>query len=78
VNANDIFDLFKYMSQSPIGRETVWDYIRENYDNLYNKYGADDTRLGDLLINCVTSFENEFMFSEVNSFSFIKSYSCIN
>ena len=68
VNPDDIFDLLKYISQSPIGRETVWDYIRENYDDLYDKYGEDDTRLGDLLISCVSSFENEFMFAEVFNF----------
>lgn len=66
IESFDLFDLFKYMSQQPIGREIAWDYLRFNYINLISEYGEDDPRIGDLLINIASSFENEFMFFEVN------------
>ena len=68
INSLDIFDLFKYMCAQPLGREITWDYFRNNYLDLIKKYGADDPRLGDLLIDIASSFENEYMFYEVNYF----------
>ena len=67
INSLDVFDLFKYMSEQPLGREIVWDYFRNNYYDIIKQYGEDDPRLGDLLIDITSSFENEFMFYEVNN-----------
>jgi hypothetical protein len=68
INSLDIFDLFKYMCAQPLGREITWDYFRNNYYDLLKEYGQDDPRLGDLLINIASSFENEYMFYEVSNF----------
>lgn len=56
------------MSAQPIGREIAWDYVRNNFNDIENEYGLDDPRLGHLLIDIASSFENEFMFYEVQKF----------
>jgi len=66
----DVFDLFKYLSAQPIGREIAWDYVRNNFNDIENEYGLDDPRLGHLLIDIASSFENEFMFYELLEFIF--------
>ena len=68
INSLDIFDLFKYMCAQPLGREITGDYFRNTYYDLLKEYGQDDPRLGDLLINIASSFENEYMFYEVSNF----------
>lgn len=62
--------MFKYLSAQPIGREIAWDYVRNNFNDIENEYGLDDPRLGHLLIDIASSFENEFMFYEVRKFLF--------
>lgn len=66
IESYEIFDLFKHMSQKPVGREIAWDFLRFNYSDLINEYGEDDPRIGNLILDIAQSFENEFMFSEVS------------
>jgi hypothetical protein len=63
----DFFEACKLLAQNPTGREIIWDYFRINYEAIFERYGEEDPRVGQLLIDIVTSFENEFLFYEVNS-----------
>lgn len=72
INSLDLFDLLKYLSNQPVGREMAWDYLRTNFNDLIEQFGEDDPRLGQLLLDIISSFENEFMFNEV-LFSKVKS-----
>jgi len=65
INSLDTFDLLKYLSVHTLGRELAWDYLRANYRSLVNKYGKDDFRLGQLLLDITETFEDEYMFYEV-------------
>ena len=56
------------MSQNPLGREIIWDYIRINYGELEAEFGLEDPRLGHMLIDIASTFENEFLFYEVIRF----------
>jgi glutamyl aminopeptidase len=64
----DFFQTVKFLSKNTIGREIVWDFIRINYNDLLDKYGLDDPRLGQMLIDITFSFETEYLFNEVNIF----------
>ena len=66
INSLDIFDGLKYISKQPVGREIAWGFLRSNYKNLVNKYGKDDPRLGQLVLDISSSFEDEFMFIQVS------------
>jgi hypothetical protein len=65
LNRVDFFEAMKLVSQSPVGREIVWDYFRINFDEILEAFGEDDPRIGQLLLDICSSFENEFMFYEV-------------
>jgi len=65
INSYELFDLLKYISKQPIGREIIWNFFRTSYSDLVADFGTDDTRLGQLLIDISQSFEDEFMFYEV-------------
>jgi hypothetical protein len=67
LNRVDFFEACKLLAQNPTGREIIWDYFRINYEAIFERYGEEDPRIGQLLIDIVTSFENEFLFYEVNS-----------
>lgn len=36
IKRQDYFAMIGYMSQHPIGRETVWTFYKEKYDELVN------------------------------------------
>lgn len=61
------------MSENPLGREIVWDYIRINFKDISDEYGEDDPRLGRMLLDVVKTFENEFLFYELLEFVFFTS-----
>jgi len=64
------FEACKLLAQNPTGREIIWDYFRINYEAIFERYGEEDPRVGQLLIDIVTSFENEFLFYELLEFVF--------
>ena len=71
LNFVNFFDSIKFLSRNTLGRELAWDYFRLNYQNLLEKFGYDDPRLGQALIDISSTFENEFLFFEVsNIFNF--------
>ena len=61
----DFFQTVKFLSKNTIGREIVWDFVRINYNDLLDKYGLDDPRLGQMLIDITFSFETGYLFNEV-------------
>lgn len=65
INSLDKFDLLKFLSMHPLGRELAWDFLRTNYRKLLAVYGKDDFRLGQLLLDISETFEDEYMFFEV-------------
>jgi len=61
----DIFDAMRLLAKNPTGREIVWDYFRINFGDILDEFGLEDPRIGQLLLDITSSFENEFMFFEV-------------
>ena len=70
LNMVDFFITFRWMAQNPLGREIAWDEMRINFDSIEAFYGEDDARIGQLLLDICSSFENEFMFYELLEFVF--------
>ncbi len=61
----DFVDAVNYFAKNPLGRELVWNYYRANYDSLVDEYSLDSPILGQLLLEIVKSFEDEYLFFEV-------------
>jgi aminopeptidase N len=70
LNRVDFFETLKMLSVNPTGREIIWDYFRINFGDILNFYGEEDPRIGTLLVDIVSSFENEFLFYELLEFVF--------
>lgn len=51
-----------------MGRHIAWSYYRSNYNELLYEYGADDPRLGVMLLDISDSFETIYLFSELLQF----------
>lgn len=62
----DTFDAMRLLAKNPTGREIVWDYFRINFGDILDEFGLEDPRIGQLLLDITSSFENEFMFYEVS------------
>jgi hypothetical protein len=56
------------LSKNPLGREICWDYIRANFAQIAEEFGLDDPDIGQMFIDVVSTFEDEFLFYEVSSF----------
>lgn len=65
MNNLDIFTAIEQLAQHPLGRETAWDWIRINDDQIRARYGKDDPRIGKMLLDISRTFENEFLYAEV-------------
>jgi hypothetical protein len=62
----DFFDAIKLLSKNPLGREITWDFIRANFESLVEEFGIEEPRLGQMVIDVCSTFENDFMLNEVN------------
>lgn len=69
----DFFKIASILTQKPLGREMVWDKYRMEFNDLIEKYGQDDPRMGWILVEVSESFETEFLFYELLSFVFFTS-----
>ena len=65
-NILGFFDEVSLLSRNPLGRELAWDYLRINYNSILETYGEEEPRIGRILIDIVRTFENEFLYDEVN------------
>ena len=61
----DFFELLRLLAENPSGRELIWDWFRIQFEGIFNYFGEEDPRIGQLLIDITRSFENEFLFYEV-------------
>lgn len=61
----DFFEAMADLGRNPLGREIAWDYMRMNYPALEKQFGEDDPRLGQMLIDVTSTFENEFLYEEL-------------
>jgi glutamyl aminopeptidase len=60
----DFFEAIGLMSKNPIGRDLAWNYVRENYADILGEYGLEDTRVGRMLLDITSSFQDEFSYEQ--------------
>jgi hypothetical protein len=65
-NKLDLFAQASLLSKNPLGRKITWDKFREDFQGIESKYGQNDPRLAQVLIEIFSSFENEFLYQEVS------------
>ena len=70
IKAQDFFDVLSAVGRNPNGRHQVWAFVREFWGKIVGRFG--NTReFNEAIKNICESFDNLFLFEEVNRTSFI-------
>ncbi|XP_012276537.1 glutamyl aminopeptidase [Orussus abietinus] len=68
VRAQDFFGCLQVISSNPIGTPLVWDWLRENWEKLVNRYTLNDRYLGQLIPAITKTFSTELRRDEMKAF----------
>ncbi|CAF1247472.1 unnamed protein product [Rotaria sordida] len=66
IKRQDYFTMMGYMSRHPIGRETVWTFYKDNYQNLVNTFTLENGRFGAAILSVARTFGKESDLQEMN------------
>ncbi|CAH1795198.1 unnamed protein product [Owenia fusiformis] len=64
----DFFTVMRYIASDDIGNPLVWDWVRENWENLVKRFGLEDRYFGQLIPSIVQDYNTKFKLDEVTSF----------
>lgn len=67
IKRQDYFSMMAYMSRNPIGRETAWNFYKNNFDRLVKHFTLENRRLGTAVNSIARSFERESYLDEMNN-----------
>ncbi|ODM98756.1 Glutamyl aminopeptidase [Orchesella cincta] len=65
VRKQDYFGVLKYIGQNPIGNPIVWNFYKNEYMKLSEKFGIDNKYFGRVIQDLTTEFSNEDELKEV-------------
>ncbi|KYN43680.1 Glutamyl aminopeptidase [Trachymyrmex septentrionalis] len=68
VRAQDFLKCLIMISKNPDGTSLVWDWVRENWEFLVNRYTLNDRYLGDLIPSITSSFATQTKLDEIKAF----------
>ncbi|XP_043654704.1 glutamyl aminopeptidase isoform X2 [Drosophila teissieri] len=68
VRRQDYFTLLGYISTNPVGQSLVWDYVRENWEKLVERFGINERTLGRLIPTITARFSTETKLEEMQQF----------
>ncbi|XP_017104426.2 glutamyl aminopeptidase isoform X2 [Drosophila bipectinata] len=68
VRRQDYFTLLGYISQNPVGQSLVWDYVRENWEQLVERFGINERTLGRLIPTITARFSTQTKLEEMEQF----------
>lgn len=68
VRGQDTFSCLISISRNPVGTPLVWDWVRENWDFLVNRYTLNDRYLGRLIPSITNSFATDLKLKELQAF----------
>ncbi|KAH8399404.1 hypothetical protein KR215_009738 [Drosophila sulfurigaster] len=68
VRRQDYFTLIGYISTNPVGQSLVWDYVRENWAQLVERFGINERNLGRLIPTITARFSTQTKLEEMEQF----------
>ncbi|XP_017484575.1 PREDICTED: glutamyl aminopeptidase-like [Rhagoletis zephyria] len=68
VRSQDYFTCLSYISRNRIGQSLVWDYVRENWPNLVERFGINERYLGRLIPTITARFVTQTKLEEMEAF----------
>lgn len=68
VRSQDYFTCLQYISANTVGEPIVWDYYRENWPELVERFGLNDRSLGRLISSITKNFATLIKLEEMEEF----------
>ncbi|KAH8336361.1 hypothetical protein KR059_004239 [Drosophila kikkawai] len=68
VRGQDYFTCLTYISANPVGESLVWDYVRENWLRLVDRFGLNERYLGNLIPSITARFSTQTKLEEMEQF----------
>lgn len=68
VRGQDYFSCLTNIASNPIGEPIVWDYVRENWQKLVDRFGLNERYLGRLIPGISARFTTKTKLDEVKAF----------
>ncbi|XP_032593665.1 glutamyl aminopeptidase isoform X2 [Drosophila grimshawi] len=68
VRRQDYFSLLGQISANPVGQSLVWDYVRENWQQLVDRFGINERTLGRLIPTITARFATQTKLEEMQQF----------
>lgn len=68
VRSQDYFTVLTYIARNPVGRGLVWDWIRDNWQYLVDRFTLYSRYLGRIIPSVVSDFNTEYQLEEVETF----------
>lgn len=68
VRGQDYFTCLGYIAANPVGESIVWDYVRENWQKLVDRFTLNERYLGRLIPTISSTFARQVKLDEMNAF----------
>lgn len=68
VRGQDYFTCMAYIAENPIGENLVWNYVRENWQKLVDRFGLNERYLGRMIPSITSRFATKTRLKEMESF----------
>lgn len=68
VRSQDYFTCIRNIADNPVGTSLVWDWVRENWKILVNRYTLNNRYLGQLIPGISSTFSTQLKLEEMQSF----------
>ncbi|XP_053392901.1 glutamyl aminopeptidase-like [Mercenaria mercenaria] len=68
VRSQDYFTVLTYIARNPVGRGLVWNWVRDNWQYLVNRFTLYSRYFGRLIPSVVSDFNTQYQLEEVETF----------
>uniref|UniRef100_A0A1I8PGY6 glutamyl aminopeptidase n=1 Tax=Stomoxys calcitrans TaxID=35570 RepID=A0A1I8PGY6_STOCA len=68
VRGQDYFTCLQYIAQNRVGQPLVWDYVRENWPRLVERFGINERYLGRMIPSITSRFGSQTKLEEMEAF----------
>ncbi|XP_067672727.1 glutamyl aminopeptidase-like [Haliotis asinina] len=68
IRQQDFFSVMSYVNLNPVGNNIIWNWARENYDELIGRFTLYSRSFGRMVPNIIKNFNTEFKLTEVEAF----------
>ncbi|CAH1127177.1 unnamed protein product [Ceutorhynchus assimilis] len=68
VRGQDYFTVLAYISSNPVGTDLVWDFVRENWEYLVERFTLNDRYLGSMIRTVTATFSTQQRVTEMKEF----------